>query len=1040
MIGAFQNHRILLTAIGLVAVAGLSSLTVIVRQEDPTITNGVAVIISPYPGASAERVEALVTDKLEDELKEISEIQTVSSTSRDGISVVSVEIDETILGDDTQPVFSKIRDAVDDAYTLYPPGLPEPIFDDERFGAYTLILGLRWDSSQPVELGILRRYAQELQDRLRDLSGSDSVKLWGAPKEEIDVRFDAELLASSGLTPASVARALRQGDAKVASGVVRNSKRNVLIELEGELDSLDRVRNVPVNVGPEGQILRVGDLARVERSIQDPPSDLAVVDGAPAVVVAAQMGEGVRFDVWSAKAWKVVDEFKKMLPDGIVLDTVFDQTVYTRARLDELLGNLMTGLLLVVGILFLTMGWRAAVIVALTLPLVSMASVTILLLMDVPIHQMSVTGLIVALGLLVDNAIVVTDQIRMRRASGMPSAQAVKTTIDRLWLPLLSSTATTVLGFMPILLLPGRVGEFVGTIALSVIIALISSFVFAMTITSAVAGKFIPATERTSNILTRGVQFPALGRAFDRSLAWSLRRPKTSMALASVLPLVGFVGAASLPKQFFPPADRNQINIELRVARQVSIDRTLELAKKADDVLREYGEVEAVSWFVGRSAPPFYYNLRQSQDGNSSYAQAQVTVTSTPEAKRLMPILQEQLDMAFPEGQFLVRELLQGPPVDAPIEFRIYGDDIEVLRSVGEELRERMSRVPAVTHSLATLTASSPKLRFDADEDKAAVAGLSLVGLASQLQTQLDGIPSGSILEGTEEIDVRLRADSATRSSFNGVQGLNFTTGLADQGFSGIPMTSLGEMTLEPVLDGIPRRDGKRVNTVRGYTEASVFPEKALSALRAILEEDPVDVPAGYTLEVGGDAAERGEALANLFASIPVLTLLMFACVAISLNSFRLAVVIFVVGGQAMGLGFLSLAALGYPLGFQALIGSIGLIGVAINAAIIINAALQARPRSVSGDVEDIKTTVIGETSRHIISTTITTFVGFLPLILAPGGFWPPFATAIAGGVLLSGLISFFFVPQCFLLLTRRKPLADDASETGGEKRVEAYA
>ncbi|MEO1174294.1 MAG: efflux RND transporter permease subunit, partial [Myxococcota bacterium] len=433
-------------------------------------------------------------------------------------------------------------------------------------------------------------------------------------------------LASSGLTAASVARALRQADAKVASGVVRNQNRNVLIELEGELDSLDRIRNVPVRVADGSQILRVGDLARVELSVQDPPSDLAIVDGSPAVVVAAKMAKGIRFDAWSAKAWKAIGEFEAMLPDGVVLETVFDQTIYTRARLSELLGNLMTGLLLVVVILFLTMGWRAAVIVALTLPLVSMASVTVLLLMDVPIHQMSVTGLIVALGLLVDNAIVVTDQIRMRRATGMASAQAVSETIGRLWLPLLSSTATTVLGFMPILLLPGRVGEFVGTIALSVIIALISSFAFAMTITAAVAGKFIPAREHSNSVLSRGLEFPKLGRAFDRSMAWSLRRPKTSMALASILPLIGFIGTASLPKQFFPPADRNQINIELRVARQASIDRTLGVTTQADAILRGHEAVEAVSWFVGKSAPPFYYNLRQSQDGNSSYAQAQVTV------------------------------------------------------------------------------------------------------------------------------------------------------------------------------------------------------------------------------------------------------------------------------------------------------------------------------------------------------------------------------------------------------------------------------
>ncbi len=243
------------------------------------------------------------------------------------------------------------------------------------------------------------------------------------------------------------------------------------------------------------------------------------------------------------------------------------------------------------------------------------------------------------------------------------------------------------------------------------------------------------------------------------------------------------------------------------------------------------------------------------------------------------------------------------------------------------------------------------------------------------------------------------------------------------QGFPGTPLESLVDVELRPTLDGIPHRNGRRVNVVRGYTTTGVYPETAFNAVMQVLDEDPIAIPEGYRIEVGGDAAERSDAMANLFAYVPVIVLLMIAFVSLSLNSFRLGGIVFVVALQSMGLGLLSIALFRHPLGFQAMIGLIGLVGVAINAAIVINSALRADRASVAGSPKAIREIVSGETSRHIVSTTITTFGGFLPLILSRGGFWPPFATGIAGGVLLSTIISFYFVPASFLLITRRRPV-----------------
>ena len=1025
----FQNPRLLATAIVLVIVAGSSALATIVRQEDPTITNGVAVIVSPFPGASAERVEALVTEKIEAELRELAEIETISSTSRNGVAVIAVEIDEQIKGKDAEEAFSKIRDALNDAYAKYPPSLPPPIFDDERFGSYTLIKAITWDMPGPPQRGILKRYGEELQSVLRDVYGTDTVRVYGAPEEEIVVDFAPQALAAAGLTTRQVAEAIRAADAKVSAGVLRGGSSNILIEVTGELDSLERIRRIPLSRGQEGAVLSLGDIADVRRTIESPPGDLAIADGKPAVIVAAQLATGQRFDSWAERAYAAVAAFEEELPDGLALQTVFDQTTYTEARLSTLQGNLLAGFLIVVTVLFVTLGVRSALIVSLTLPLVSLAAIFVLRLLGVPIHQMSVTGLIVALGLLVDNAIVMTDAIRARRLEGVPAAEAVRASLAHLWSPLLSSTATTIMAFMPILLLAGRAGEFVGAIGLSVIISLAISYVFAMALVPAIAGRFLQGVDsgRAVSFWTSGIRLPRTTRWFSRTLDWSLAHPKRSMLLASVLPLVGFFAATTLPQQFFPPADRDQFHIEMRLPQQSSIEATVRAAEEVDAVLRQSDHILGTTWFIGRSAPPFYYNLKQDQDGNPSYAQAQVRATSVMAIQDLMPTLQRALDESVPNAQILLRELLQGPPVDAPVELRIYGPQLATLRELGLQLRERMSRVPTIIHSISTLTATSPKIKLEADENQASLAGLGLVDVAAQLNYRLEGVSGGSVLEGNEEIPVRVRVSDETRSTLDQIgstpllaQGVA-SPRIRSEGFPGIPLETLVDVELRPTLDGIPHRNGRRVNIVRGYTTSGVYPETAFNGLMNELDEDPLVMPPGYRLEVGGDAAERSDAMANLFAYVPVLVLLMIAFVSLSLNSFRLGGMVFAVAIQSMGLGLLSIAIFGYPLGFQGMIGLIGLVGVAINAAIVINSALRADSAAVAGSPRAIREVVIGETSRHIVSTTITTFGGFLPLILSPGGFWPPFATGIAGGVLLSTIISFYFVPASFLLVTRRR-------------------
>jgi len=633
----YRDKRLFGLAVAMLIVLGASSLLTIGRQEDPTITNLFATIVTPYPGANPARVEALVSKKIEEELQEIAEIDEIKSTSRTGISVVTVELSQFISDQEIEQAWSEIRDALADAAVNLPPGVPEPSFDNDRTGAYTTISAIVPAEGRDVPMGVLNRYAELLQDRLRQLPNTKFVHLFGEPTEEVVVTVEPDVLAGLGLTAGRIAAAIRNADSKVQAGQVRAAGSDTVIEVRGEIESIDRVKAVPVVTLPDGALVRVGDIAEVRLGDRDPPGSLAYADGRRAILVAARMENDKQVDTWTAAVRAEIRTFEDDLPLGVDHELLFDQSGYTVDRLAEVGLNLAIGVALVVAILFLTLGWRAALIVATILPLTSLGSIAVLKWLGIPIHQMSVTGLIVALGLLVDAAIVMTDEIRKSLRDGLSREEAVAAGIGRLAIPLLASTVTTALAFTPMALLPGPAGDFVGSIAMSVIVMLFMSLALAMTITPALAGWTLTAAaprhaEREDLMIVR---------LFRASLRLSVAHPRLSILAALVLPVIGFGAFPTLTAQFFPGVDRDQFHVEVFLAPGSAVSRSDELAKRIEDHMRGRGGIESVQWVIGESAPSFYYNMMMNQDGVSRFAQALVTTTSPEATETIIPELQE---------------------------------------------------------------------------------------------------------------------------------------------------------------------------------------------------------------------------------------------------------------------------------------------------------------------------------------------------------------------------------------------------------------
>ncbi|QOL26801.1 efflux RND transporter permease subunit [Thalassotalea sp. LPB0316] len=1018
MIRAFvKNGRLMSLAIALIVVAGLGALSTLPRTEDPRITNRIASAITEFPGASAERVEVLVTEKVEQKLRKLPEVKLISSVSRANISVVKIQLHDEVV--DTKPIWSRVRDLLNDTRPELPNGANSPTLIDDRGYAYTQLFAINWRGSGEVDLAALGRYANELQNRLRNITGTDIVSIYGRGQEEIQVEIDHELTSQVGLTSAQVSQRLLTADAKVSAGEIVNPYTQMQVELDGAFSDIERIRNIPIKQADNGSILRLGDIATVDKDLHWPASEIAIVNNQRAVIVGTRMLEKVRIDLWSEKVNKEIALFEQQLPSNIALEVLFDQNTYTSERLSDLVNNIVVGFTLITAVLMVTLGWRAAIIVALSLPLSVLFTLAVMNFYGLPIHQMSVTGLVVALGIMVDNAIVMTDTIQQRRQQGVGRLDSVGYAVKHLWLPLLGSTITTILAFMPIVLMPGPAGEFVSGIALSVIFSLIASYLISHTIVAGLAGRFIEKDKsEKGGWLQHGIHLPKLSKAFESSLHFSMRHMKKVMLAVMCLPLFGFWAAGTLTEQFFPPSDRDMFQIELFMPANSSILATEKVALDITDYLNQVEGINHTRWLVGKNMPSFYYNLAPENDGSKHYAQAMVTTDHFSTTNRLIPILQKALDQRFPQGQIIVRKLEQGPPFAAPVELRIYGPNLDELKRIGDHVRQVMSTVDNVIHTRASLQAGAPKVWLNADEAQVMLSGLTLVDVANQLSNTLNGKVNGSLIEVTESIPVRVSVDNQSKNNISQLHDIQLVSPHASQP---IPLSAISTMSIAPTRGAIPHREGVRVNTIAGYITAGVLPSQVLSDILAAMEASDFHVPNGYHIEIGGESAERDSTVGQLMASVGLIMTLLFTVVVLSFNSFRISAIILLSAFQSIGLGLFSVFVFDYPFGFTVIIGLLGLMGLAINAAIVIIAELKSNQAAINGDKNAIVASVLS-CGRHISSTTITTVGGFLPLILAGGGFWPPFAIAIAGGTVLTTILSFYFVPTCFAWLNQKKP------------------
>lgn len=1023
MIAALFYRRPRLTAlfIGLWVVAGAIAYQVLPRQEDPSLPLVFAAIHCLLPGADAAKVEALVTEPIEAELRSVAEVRSVTSYTQSGGVRFRVELDDTL--GNPHRVWARIRSLLTGLAADLPEDATTPELVLATSAAYTRLIALTWADGFESRMQILQRLAKELHLRVANLPGTQESELFGDSEEEILVSVDPRRLAAAGLGIAGLAGAIGQAAPERPAGRLADEDRTWPVEVASALGSLDRVRAVPLRADVHGRMLTVGDIAVVERATRTPTDSVVLIDGRPSVVIAAKMADHRRIAHWTAAMDALLAGFRAELPAGIDVEVVFDQSRYTQERVGALTRNLGLGVVLVALILVVMMGWRASVLVASALPLTLLMVLTGFYWLGVPLHQISLTGLIIALGLLIDNVIISADTYQKARFKGASPEQAVRATASGLAVPLGASTLTTTLTFMTIVLLPGNAGAFVGSLGIGVVLSIGFSCLLALTVVPAVAALMDRAPELQFHrpVAVAGVRWPAIARWFERLLQALFRRPALGVALAIIPPVAGFVAATQLTGQLFPPAERDHFRVQLQLSPGTPVAETIEATRRADAILSEHADVRGSIWFVGRQAPRIYYNDFTEEQGVPNVALGYAFTASPAATQALLRPVDQRLREAFPDALAFARPLAQGADMEAPIEVLVVGGQLAALQTAGEQIRGILAGIPGIVATHATIPRGHIKARVSADPAVMRQAGRDLGTLADELGAGLDGLIGGSVWEGGEELPVRVRFDPAVRSEPDALRRLVLEP--VAGGSEPVPLEALASLDLVPGVSSITRRNGERVNTVRAFLEPYALPAPYLRAFLDRLDAADLTLPPGTALAFGGEQVDLQEARGGLAALAGPVLVLMIGTVVLAFNSFRFALVIGVVAGLSVGGALLSVWLAGYPLGFMALLGCAGLMGLAINDSIVVLDRLTGDPAVRAGGTPAVVAVVMGET-RHVLSTTLTTLGSFTPLLLVGGDFWPPLAVAVCGGLLVATVLALVLVPCLFLLITRPRGAA----------------
>ena len=1005
-----DRPRIFLLAMLFIIAGGLLSYDSLPRQENPQLAERWANITAVLPGATPQRVETQIADVLETQLREIDEIKIIDSTSLSGVVRVGLELKEIIGKGETDEVWAKVQETLSQSTALVPPGTN--ISFNHSGPPTTVLFALQWRGDGDPQMVILSRLANQFKRKLANITNSKQALVYGDTKEEIFVGADLDLLTDAGMNIQSIAIAIDQYDSKRAIGNIVGQDAEFRIKAKDNISLINDLKKLPLKISDDYQAIRLEDVATVEKLPVDPPIEIVSYNGIPAVFIEVRGKFAQRTDLYSKAVLRVADVFKEGLPDEIGLEVIFNESDFVEEKFSFLMQSILLATFIVLFLSYLLLGPRSAVIVSAVVPLTILLVLIGCTILQVPLHQTSVTGIILSLGLLIDNSIIVVEDYRYRKSQKLVNREAIYASIKHLSLPLLAATVTTGLAFMPMAAGKGASPEFVGDMAITIILAVSSSLFLALTVVPVLL-----KTMEDSNFLNLnkskniGFSHQGLRTRYRAFLAWALFKPSRALMLSLILPILGFVSFGFLDTDFFPNQGKSMFKVEVELDANASIYATNQRVTSIRDQVLLEDYVTRDMWWVGRRLPRLLYNIigGPSGEGSDNLATGVFFTSSYSEMDSSLANLAKRLEKDHADVRVRVSKFTNGPPVEFPVNIAIFGDDNQVLKSLGEELKSILAKSPQVSDVLADQSASVTGLEINLDEVNLAFSSKSSQEIIDQISASTRGIYVGSMLDGNKEVPIRIKNKNREASEVNQTAFLAINSA---EGFDYVE--SFSDISYTSEINQINRYQGTRNNAVKAAVYPGTLASTVLNDVAAELKAFEDSLPVGYSIAQFGDAEERAESFGQLFSTFFLFLGLIVMTLVMILNSFRQASIILLVGTLCIGLGFLGMFVGFQNFGFIGLVGIVGLAGLAINDSIVVLSHLNedAGTGQVSKDAL-IETTV--RSTRHILTTSLTTMGGLLPLLFDK--FFETLAWAMCFGVMGSALLALLLIPSMFCFL-----------------------
>ena len=1013
----------------LVVLAGLYSLSVMGRKEDPDFTFRAMVVQVMWPGSSLDEMQDQVVDKVERKLQEVPGLDYVKTYVRAGSAVTVVNIRGDVFGRGVTDAFYQARKKIGDIANTLPSGVLGPYFNDEFGDNYISIYAF---TGKDFSIPELKDFAKAARDVALRVPGIEKADLLGTQDQKIFIDVSSKVLAERGLTALAVRDALAGQNAIDPAGHIETASRSVRIAVEGTVDRLEEIRELRLKVG--GDVIRLGDIANVSRGLEDPPARLFRYQGQDAVMLGMTMGKGFNVTAVGEKLHAALKAYEQTLPYGVSLGQVSDQPDVVRHSIDEFAEALVEALAIVLVVSFLSIGWRAGLVVAITIPLVLAGTFALMLQMGIDLQRISLGALIIALGLLVDDAMIAVEMMERKLEEGLDKTSAASFAYTSTAFPMLTGTLITTAGFIPVGFAASTAGEYVNSLFWVVGIALVTSWVAAVYFTPWI-GYTLLKERRHPDGEHRDAYDTRFYRALRATIDWAVGHRIVVVAATLLVFAAGLAGFSKIPQQFFPSSTRLEVLVDLWLPEGSSFEDTRRQALAVEKRLLADKNQTAVTSFIGEGAPRFYLPLDQ-QLRNPNFAQLLLIAKDLPARSTLIDDTRRLIAENFPSIRYKVEPLFNGPPVGWAVQMRVQGPDRAEVRHIADRVKEVFRADPSLSMVHDDWLEPVPTLKLVVDQDRARALGVDSQTIRRTLQAAMSGAAVGEYREGEETISVVVREPADTRASLEAIDRIYVATTRG----AFVPLSQVAHVTtvLEPGIEW--RRNRLPSITVRGLIPDGVQSNDVTKRLYEQLKPLRDGLAPGYSVEVQGGIEESAKSQASINAKAPVMILVMFVLLMVQLQHFGKAMLTFATGPLGLIGASAALLATDSPFGFVAILGVIALIGIIMrNSVILIDQIGQDMAAGA-----DAWTAVVESAVRRFRPIMLTAVAAVLALIpIAQSAFWGPMAYAMMGGILAATVLTILVLPAAYALFFRVKrpsasnpasgaegPAADPAAET----------